>query len=401
MSSSRRPVIPAMLLALVSLACTARAVDVPTQPIASNLHTFRMVVVVDGLQDPWSIAFLPSGEMLFTEKPGRLGILRSGADEPESIDGVPEVWYRGQGGLLEVAVHPRFDENRFVYLSYSKPSADGEQATTAVARGRLEGRELVDVEDIFVAEAWSSGGAHFGSKLAFDASGYLFITVGDRGANPFWEPREAHPAQDLRNHQGTLVRLHDDGRVPADNPFAGRDDALPEIYSYGHRNAQGLVIHPETNDVWVTEHGPQGGDELNLVQPGRNYGWPVIGYGVQYGGRPIHEGTHREGMEQPVQFWTPSIATSGLLLYTGDAFPQWRGHLFVGGLDGRQIARVPLTRGEHGYQVGIMERPPLLAGWARIRDIRQGPDGHIYLAIDDRRSNGRTPIVRLEPASGV
>jgi aldose sugar dehydrogenase len=366
----------------------------------SELHDFRVVTVAEGLNGPWSIAFLPSEDMLVTERPGQLRIVRDGALDPEPIPGVPEVWYSGQGGLLEVAVHPRFERNGLIYLSYSKPNEDGSQATTAVARGRFDGSRLHDVEDVFVAEAWSNRGPHFGSKLAFDAQGYLFITVGDRGADPFIEPRSAHPAQDLATHHGTLLRLHDDGRVPEDNPFVGRDGALPEIWSYGHRNAQGLVIHPETNDVWLTEHGPQGGDELNRALPGRNYGWPVIGYGVQYGGRPIHEGTHRDGMEQPVLHWTPSIAASGLMLYTGEAFPEWRGHLFAGGLAGQQIARIVLEKVDGDLRVRTMERPPLLSGWARIRDVRQGPDGFIYLALDDRRGGGPTPVVRLEPVTG-
>lgn len=383
-----------VFIGVLGLALPAASAE---EVVESELHEFRMVTAVEGLDGPWSIAFLPNGDMLVTERPGHLRIVRGGELDPEPISGVPDVWYSGQGGLLEIAVHPGFDRNGWLYLSYSKPNADGDEATTAVARGRFDGERLHDVEDIFVAEAWSSRGPHFGSKLAFDAEGYLFITVGDRGADPFIEPRSDHPAQDLTTHHGTLLRLHDDGRVPADNPFVDRDDALPEIWSYGHRNAQGLVVHPDTNDVWITEHGPQGGDELNLALPGRNYGWPVIGYGVQYGGRPIHEDTHRAGMQQPVLHWTPSIATSGLMLYTGDAFPEWRGHLFAGGLAGQQVARIVLMDGDDGYQVRTMERPPLLSGWARIRDIRQGPDGFVYLALDDRRGGGKTPVVRLEP----
>jgi len=373
----------------------------------SQFHTFRVVSVAEGLKDPWSIAFLPEGDILITEKPGRLRIVRNGELHAEPVPGTPEVRYLGQGGLLEVALHPDFESNRLLYLSYSKPSPDGEEGTTAVARARFDGERLTELEDIFVAEAWSPGGGHYAGKLAFDPHGYLFVTVGDRGASPLAGPRSEHAAQDLTNHKGTVVRLHDDGRAPADNPFADRPDALPEIWSYGHRNPQGLAIDRHSGDVWSTEHGPQGGDELNLILPGRNYGWPVIGYGVQYGGTPIHEGTHREGMEQPIQFWTPSIATSGLMLYSGDAFPDWQGDLFVGGLDGQQMARVPIVEGEEGqgygprnYQVGRMERPALLYGFGRIRDIRQGPDGLIYIAVDDRRRGGLTPVVRLEPVEG-
>jgi glucose/arabinose dehydrogenase len=343
------------------------------------------------------MAFLPNGDMLVTERPGRLRIVRSGVLQPEPIAGTPRVRYEGQGGLLEVALHPEFQSNQLLYLSYSHPNEDASEGTTAVGRGRLVGDRLVDFEKIFEAKAWSTGGNHYGSRLAFDREGYLFITVGDRGVNPLSVPVERHPAQDLTNHQGSVIRLHDDGRVPSDNPFVGRAGALPEIWSYGHRNMQGLAIHPETGDVWLTEHGPQGGDELNLVRPGLNYGWPVIGYGVQYGGERFHLGTQRERLEQPLQHWTPSIAPSGLMIYTGDRFPKWRGHLFVGGLDGRVIARLSLQGSDEGYQVESLERPGLIPGFGRVRDIREGPDGYVYVAIDDRRGGGLTPIVRLEP----
>lgn len=362
---------------------------------------YRVATVVPALQDPWSMAWLPSGEMLVTERPGRLRVVRQGVLQPEPIAGVPAVRYGGQGGLLDVAVHPRFDTNRLIYLSYSKPNADGTEGTTAVARGRLEGNRLEAVEEIFEARAWSPGEAHYGSRLAFDADGYLFITVSDRAVDPLSVPREQHPAQDLRKHNGKIVRLHDDGRVPADNPFVGRPDALPEIWSYGHRSLQGLAIHPETGELWATEHGAQGGDELNLIVRGGNYGWPVIGYGVQYGGEPIHATREREGMQQPVQHWTPSIGPSGLAFYQGDRFPEWRGSALVGGLAGVSLARVPLLKVDGEDRVGRLERPPLMLGFGRIRDVRVGPDGYIYIAIDDRPGGSATPIVRLEPVAGV
>ncbi len=377
---------------------TAPAVTAAQEPVfESELHDYRVVTVVEELQDPWSMAFLPSGEMLVTERPGRLRIVRDGVLQAEPVAGVPEVRYQGQGGLLDIALHPDYESNQLLYLSFSKPNADGSEGTTAVVRGRLEGDRLHDVEEIFVADAWGQGGGHYGSRLVFDARGYLFVTVGDRGGRPDPENLEGWPSQALTNHHGTTIRLHDDGRVPSDNPFVGDDDALPEIWSYGHRNAQGMAVHPDTDDIWQTEHGPQGGDELNLILPGRNYGWPVIGYGVNYGGEPMHAGTHRDGMEQPVQYWTPSIATSGLMVYTGDAFPEWKGHLFVGGLAGQQLHRLPVIPGEDGYQVGRLERRPLLFGVGRIRDVRQGPEGFIYVAFDDRQGGGTTSIVRLEP----
>jgi glucose/arabinose dehydrogenase len=277
-----------------------------------------------------------------------------------------------------------------VYFSYSKPSEDGTKGTTAVARGRFENDRLTGVEDVFVAEVWSEGRGHYGSRLAFDGKGYLHITLGDRQVPPTGN-LQAHPAQDLSNHFGTTIRIHDDGRVPADNPFAGREGALPQIWTYGHRNGQGLAIDPATGDVWYTEHGPQGGDELNLLQPGKNYGWPVVGYGVNYRtGSAIHEATMAEGMENPVHVWIPSIAASGLVVYTGDKFPEWRGNIFSGGLAGQQVVRLTMD----GRRV--MNQEQLFQRKGRVRDVRQGPDGYIYIAVEDSRGEP-TPIVRLEP----
>lgn len=359
--------------------------------LRSAYHDYRVVTVADGLVHPWSIAFLPGGDMLVTERPGRLRIVRNGTLLSDSVPGVPPVLAEGQGGLLEVVPHPDFASNRLLYLSFSKPIGEGSEATTAVVRGRFENDQLTNVEEVF--EAVSRGRGHYGSRLAFDRDGFLFITVGDRQV-PSTGTLEEHPAQDLANHHGKIIRLHDDGRVPADNPFVNRAAARPEIWSYGHRNAQGLAIHPETGEIWITEHGPQGGDELNLIRPGANYGWPVIGYGVNYRtGAAIHAGTHREGMEQPVHLWVPSIATSGLLIYTGDRFPEWRGNMFAGGMVGEQLARLTLD----GQRVRSEET--LIQGMGRIRDVRQGPDGYIYLAIDDRDGKP-TAIVRLEPVGG-
>ncbi len=379
---------PMALTAAFSLTLAAPVACQSPEEFRSALHDYRLVTVADGLVNPWSIAFLPNGDMLVTERPGRLRIVRNGTLLPDPVAGVPDVFARGQGGLLDVVPHPQFATNHLLYLSYSKPGAEPRASTTAVARGRLENDRLTNVEDIFVAD--TRGNGHYGSRLAFDRNGYLFITVGDRQVPPSGD-LEAHPAQDITNHHGTINRIHDDGRIPTDNPFVGREGAEPSIYSYGHRNPQGLLVHPETGDVWAIEHGPQGGDELNRILPGRNYGWPVVGYGVNYGsGAAIHSGTHREGMEPPVHFWVPSIATSGFLYYTGDKFPEWRGNFFVGGLNGQQVARLTLD----GQRVRSEET--LVQGVGRIRDIRQGPDGFIYLAIDDRQ-NGPTRVVRMEP----
>ncbi len=371
-----------LLPSIAGSACTGSLI-----PQAESSE-YTVVAVAEGLENPWAMAFLPNGDMLITERPGRLRILRDGVLLAEPVPGVPEVFADGQGGLLDIALHPDFTSNRLIYLSFSKPVEGGRESTTAVARGRFENDRLTGVEEVF--EAVTRGNGHYGSRLAFDPEGYLFVTIGDRQAPPRGD-LQSHPAQDLSNHHGTTVRLHDDGRVPSDNPFVGQPGARPEIWSYGHRNAQGMTFHPETGDLWLTEHGPQGGDELNRVLPGRNYGWPVIGYGVNYGsGSPIHEGTHRDGMEQPRHYWVPSIATSGLLLYTGDGFPQWKGNLFVGGLAGQQLARLTLD----GQQVVAEET--LFEGRGRIRDVRQGPDGFIYLAMDHGRGGG-THIYRLEP----
>lgn len=351
-------------------------------------HDYRIVTVVDGLVNPWSIAFLPGGDMLVTERPGRLRIVRKGKLLEAPVEGVPAVVARGQGGLMDVVPHPDFANNRLLYLSYSKPTT-GDSATTAVARGRFVNDRLEGVQDIFVAQTRGAPG-HFGSRLAFDRNGFLFVTVGDRMVPPMGN-LEAHPAQDVTNHHGTINRIHDDGRVPSDNPFVAQSGARPEIWSYGHRNPQALFVHPETGDVWATEHGPQGGDELNLIKKGANYGWPVVGYGVNYRtGAAIHAATQKEGWENGVYVWVPSIGASGILHYTGDKFPGWKGNILAGGLSGEQVTRLSLN----GQQTQFEEVLARKVG--RVRDVRQGPDGLIYLAIDDRTGKP-TPIVRMEP----
>lgn len=346
----------------------------------SERHTFRVVTVTEGLEFPWGIAFLPGGDILVTERPGRLRLISGGKLDPEPVAGVPEVWASGQGGLLDVALHPDFARNRLVYLSYSKPGPRG--ATTAVVRGSFDGKRLTGVEEIFEAEAWTRNRVHFGSRLLFDGQGHLFISIGDRGV--------MQAAQDLSNHQGTIVRLHDDGRVPADNPFVGKEGARPEIWAYGIRSPQGITFHPETGALWETEHGPRGGDEINLILPGRNYGWPVITYGINYNGRPITDITEQDGMEQPLHYWVPSIATSGIAIYNGKAFPGWRGSVFVGGLAGTRLARVSFqgTR-------AVSEETLLTELRHRIRDVRVGPDGFLYLLVDA----GEAPVLRLEPVA--
>jgi glucose/arabinose dehydrogenase len=338
-----------------------------------------VVPVVSGLALPWSLTFLPNGDMLVTEKVGRLRIVRNGKLDPQPIAGTPQVHAMGQGGLLEVALHPRFAENRMIYLTYSKPGERGN--TTALMRARFDGTTLTDAKDIFVADAWATGNAHFGSKIAFGRDGMLYMTVGERN--------DRTRAQVPTHHAGKVLRLRDDGTVPPDNPFVGRDGFRPEIYSYGHRNLQGLTFHPETGALWETEHGPQGGDELNQILPGRNYGWPVVTFGREYTGEVITNQPWREDMEQPVMVWVPSIALSGMVFYTGDKFPSWKGNLFVGGMAGLQLQRVVFT------EKGPIGRETLLAELRqRIRDVRQGPDGFLYL-VTDANPGG---ILRIEPA---
>jgi len=356
-------------------------------------HDYRVVTVAEDLVQPWAMAWLPGGDMLITEKPGRLRVVRDGRLLPEAVPGVPDVFYEGQGGLFDVLPHPNFNDNRWVYLTYSKET-EGSSAT-AIARGRFENDRLTNVVEIFEAQARGFG--HYGGKIVFDNDGYMFLTLGDRMAPPVGDEAalRAHPAQDLSNHQGVVVRLHDDGTVPDDNPFVGQSGMLPEIWSYGHRSPQGLAIHPETGDLWESEHGPQGGDEINRIEPGNNYGWPVVGRGANYGafGRPIHVGISEEGMVQPAQFWVPSIATSGLMVYTGDKFPMWYGNIFSGSLAGEQLARLQLS---DDYRNVVVEET-LVYDIGRIRDVRQGLDGYIYLALSARNGDP-TSVVRLEPA---
>jgi aldose sugar dehydrogenase len=349
------------------------------QTIRTEEHAFRVVQIVAGLEHPWGLAFLPDGRMLVTERPGRLRVIQAGQLEPEPVAGVPQVVARGQGGLLDVALHPRFAENRLVYLSYAGAGRGG--AGTEVVRGRLVGNRLEEVQVIFSLEPKSMARQHFGSRLVFDRAGYLYITLGDRG--------EMERAQRPDDHAGSVIRLHDDGRVPADNPFVDKPGWKPEKFTLGNRNMQGAALHPQTGELWTHEHGPQGGDEINIVRPGVNYGWPVITYGVNYGiGTKIGEGTHKPGMAQPLHYWTPSIAPSGMTFYTGDKFPRWKGDLFVGALRDQMLVRLRLD----GAKV-VHEERMLQGVLGRIRDVRQGPDGCLYLLTDEEDGE----LVRLEP----
>ena len=351
----------------------------PSSPPAAAEREFtaetgplRVRSVATGLAHPWSLAFLPDGRMLVTEKPGRLRIVAPDGRLSEPVAGVPEVHAEGQGGLLDVALDPAFASNGLIYLSYAGPGEGG--AATTVARARLADGRLQDLAVIFRQRPGIRGSDnHFGSRLVFAPDGNLFVTTGDR-----YSQRQL--AQDVSTHIGKIVRIAADGAVPDDNPWAGGGEGLPEIWSFGHRNVQGAAIHPETGALWAHEHGAQGGDEINLPQAGRNYGWPVITHGIDYDGSKIGVGAEKAGMEQPAYHWTPSIAPSGMAFYTGDAFPDWRGNLLVGSLKFGVLVRLELD----GTRVVREER--LLEGLGeRIRDVRQGPDGLVYLLTDSSR----------------
>lgn len=349
--------------------------------VRSEEHAFRIVVMARGLEHPWSMAFLPDGRILVTERPGRLRVLRDRRLDPRPLQGLPEVAPHGQGGLMDVVAHPRFAENRLVYFSYSERGPDG--WGTALARARLEDDRLVNAEVLFRQSPKGSAGQHFGGRIVFDRSGLLYLTLGDRG--------EMSRAQRTDDHAGSVIRLHDDGRVPVDNPWVGKSGWKPEKFTIGNRNIQGAALHPRTGQLWTHEHGPQGGDEINIVRAGVNYGWPVITYGANYGlGTKIGEGTAKEGMAQPLYYWVPSIAPSGMAFYAGERFPKWRDDLFVGSLKFGLLLRLRLD----GEKVVREERfARLMLG--RIRDVRVGPDGLIYLLTDEREG----VLARLEPAN--
>ncbi len=339
---------------------------------------YRTVTVAKGLVHPWGMAFLPDGRMLVTERPGRLRIVSNSGEISKPVSGLPKIAAVGQGGLLDVALHPDFANNKLIYFSFAEPGVGGQG--TAVARGKLEGNSLSQVRTIFSQKPKLSGGVHFGSRLVFARDGTLYISMGDRG--------RMQRAQNRRNHQGTIARVKDDGSIPKDNPFVKSADALPEIYTWGNRNVQGMALNPRTGIVWAQEHGPKGGDEVNILKSGANYGWPLITYGIDYDGSIISNLTRKQGMEQPVLHWTPSIAPSGMAFYDGDKFPQWKGDLFVGALKDRHLRRIDLE----GDKV-IGQELLLSELRARIRDVRSGPDGYLWVLTD--APDGE--LIRIEP----
>jgi glucose/arabinose dehydrogenase len=377
-----KALLPGTLLRGIGILMLASAPSLAAdRVIDTQAGTINVQTMVEGLDHPWGLAFLPDGDALVTERAGRLRLLSKSGELSEPLQGVPSVFIKGQGGLLDVALDPDFASNRLVYLSYAEPGEGG--ASTAVARGKLGKAGLEDVAVIFRQLPKVGGGNHFGSRLAFTPDGKLFITLGERFTFT--------PAQDLSNHLGKIVRINPDGSVPADNPFVGREDARPEIWSYGHRNAQGAAVHPKTGKLWETEFGPMGGDELNIPQAGANYGWPVVSWGKHYDGTAIPEPPTHPEFADAVTHWTPVISPSGMTFYTGNAIPAWQGNLLIGGLSSEVLVRLTLD----GEAVKAEERIPM---GARIRDVVQAPDGSVYLLTDE--DDGKVLRLMLKKSPG-
>ncbi len=357
-----------LAMMLILAACNAAdSNDQVKVMIETEAITFHIDTLAEGLQNPWGMEFLPDGRILIAERPGRLRIWKDGNLLNEQIEGLPEIWSHGQGGLLDVVMHPDYNENSLIYLVYAARGNEG-GGNTAISRGRLEGNTLTDVETIFHTQPHTEAAHHFGSRIVFDDEGYLFTTTGDRGV--------MNTAQDLSSHNGTIIRLYDDGRVPADNPFVSTDNALPEIWSYGHRNIQGMQLHPETRELWAIEHGARGGDEINRIHKGGNYGWPLVTHGINYDGTTITPDTTAAGMIDPILHWTPSIAPCGFTYVDSDQYPQWRNNMLVTALAGQHIHRVVFQ------DTTVVHTEIMLQDFARFRAIEQGPDGLIYVLTE-------------------
>ena len=349
---------------------------------SSEHYKLDATTVAKGLQHPWALAFLPSGNMLVTERTGKLRLISPSGKLSAPIAGLPLISPQGQGGLLDIALHPNYAQHPWIYFTYASANHKGNGTELARAKLNVKKLALSELEVIFRMNPKLSGGRHFGSRIAFDQQGFLYISLGDRG--------DKDGAQQLDSHQGKIIRLHDDGRIPEDNPFIKQAQALPEIYSYGHRNPQGLAFNRKTNTLWQHEHGPQGGDEINIIQAGQNYGWPTITYGVNYVfATKIGEGTHKKGMLQPKHYWVPkSIAPSGMTFYHGNKFSQWQGNIFLGALRRQMLVRLVVKNNAIVHEEHIFEKK-----LGRIRDVREGPDGYLYLLTD--ADDGK--VVRVQP----
>ncbi|MEX1197630.1 MAG: PQQ-dependent sugar dehydrogenase [Pseudohongiellaceae bacterium] len=344
---------------------------------AQEAGDYSLEPLIEGAGIPWGMDWLPDGDLLVTERSGTLYRVNDG--ESSIIDGLPGIHVNGQGGLLDIKAHPHYADNGWLYITFSSPEGTGSGSNTALMRARLDGNRLVEQEVLYKGETNTDRGQHYGSRIAFDETGaYVYFSIGDRGDH-------FNTVQDLSMDGGKVYRLHADGRIPADNPFVHNADAKHAIYSYGHRNPQGMDRHPETGEIWVSEHGPRGGDEINIVQPGANYGWPYVGYGINYNGEPLAEVKKRPGIEQPVWYWDPSIATAGIAFVTSDRYPELQGHLLVGGLGGNVLELLEL------HEERVLRKTSLLTDTGRVRSIQQGPDGYIYLGIEDEG------IMRLVP----
>ncbi len=349
----------------------------------TELLTIELDTIVSGMNQPWGMVFLPSGDMLVTEQSGEIYRIDKGLNKIP-VSGVPKVVYRGQGGLLDLELHPDYENNGWIYVSYSAVGVENGDtvSNTELSRYKLKDDKLVQGQKLFTATPFVSSGSHFGGRIEFDNEGYLYFSTGDRR-------RENEHPQYLSNHSGKIHRLLDDGSIPSDNPFVNVDTAMASIYSYGHRNPQGLALHPETGQIWAHEHGPRGGDEINIIRPGVNYGWPVISYGIEYDGRAFTNLTEKEGMEQPILYWVPSIAPCGAAFVTTDKYPGWKGDFLVGSLRFRYLNRVVLEGNE------VVKEEPLMKGVGRLRNVRIGPDGYIYIAVEEPGY-----IFRLMPVMG-
>ena len=356
----------AILIICLHLACTSGNSEPPGEFIHSDKLTFSIDTLATGLTNPWSTAFLPDGRILIAERPGRLRIWENGNLLDHSVSGLPEIWATGQGGLLDVVLHPDYDENKWIYLAYSKQV--GGVGNTAIARAKLEGNQLISLEELFHGHNLTSSAYHFGSRIVFDDDNFMFFCIGDRGV--------MENAQMLTNHNGKVMRLHDDGSIPTDNPFVNEPGALPEIWSYGHRNIQGMALHPQTRELWSHEHGAQGGDEINMIIKGENYGWPLVTHGINYNGTIITPDTTLPGMVDPILHWTPSIAPCGMTIVDGQRYPEWNGNILAGALAGQHIHRVEFEG------LNVLGTEIILQDFARFRDIRIGPDGFIYVLTE-------------------
>ena len=374
-NASLLPAVLGIALSLLcSSGCTQEVSEYPSSPLS-----FDIEYLSEDFENPWSFTFLPDGALLVTEKKGAMYHLEDGSKT--EVSGLPEVYVRGQGGLMDVVLHPNYEANGWIYIAYGSTADKSQGGNTTVARGKIKELMWTQHEVLFKATPDSRKGQHWGGRIVFDDEGYMYISVGDRGA------RDVNP-QSLNNHSGKIHRLFDDGRIPPDNPFVAELGAVASIYSYGHRNPQGMDIHPETGEVWAHEHGPKGGDELNVIRSGNNYGWPVISYGVNYSGTKFTDLTEKEGMEQPVKYWKPSIAPCGMAFVTSDLYPHWKGSVLIGSLKFDYIHRVKLERDRMIYEEKVLE------DLGRIRTIRQGPDGYLYISIEGKG------LVKIIPGDG-